>query len=331
MLNGWTGTKRYKSHESHAVYQWKAKYLVTDWDPYRTDVASGKFGRLTWNYRDDIGEITFSGEGAIPDFTEDKLPKWSYDDSVDHRKDIKLIDTGDATEVGNYTFYGTEKLLRILTKDKLSRIGERAFADCINLQIVRIPSVYTIGKEAFMGDIAIRDELDVRGCAILGEGAFKGCTAMTDILLGAALYTVGKEAFALCSSLETMMLPEYVSSLGEGCFRDCGLLRTINIPAGVTSVPPACFAGCPSFEKIYFYGDYPAFMAEDCFVGANSGLTIYYRADNKTWSAAGSNWNGIPVVGLDKFYTEQEDHYSFANSKSSFGYGSKYFIPRQRL
>ncbi len=329
--DGWTGTKKYKSHESHAAYKWDVKYLVTDWDPYRTDIASGAFGDLEWNYRDDIGEIKFTGEGKVPDFTLDNLPKWSFDDSVDHRNDVKLIDTGDAVEIGNNAFFGSEKLLRILTGKKLERIGECAFAGCTDLRIVRIASVSIIEKEAFRGDTAIKDELDVRGCQIMGEGVFKGCTAMTDILLGAYLQTIGKEAFASCSALETMMLPEYVLFLGDGCFRDCVLLRTINIPKGVTEIPSACFAGCKSLEKVYFYGDYPSAMARDCFSGANSNLTIYYRAGNQTWGAADGQWNGIPVVGLDKFYTEQEDHYSFANSRSSFGYGSKYFIPRQRF
>lgn len=329
--DGWTGTKKYKSHESHSTYKWDVKYLVTDWDPYRTDVASGTFGGLTWNYRDDIGEIKFTGEGVIPDFTLDNLPKWSFDDTVNHRNDVKLIETGDAAEIGNHAFFGSEKLLRILTGKKLDRIGERAFAGCTDLQIVRIPGVSTIEKEAFCGDTAIKNELDVRGCRTMGEGAFKSCTGMTDILLGAHLQNIGKEVFMSCSALETLMLPESVESFGDGCFRDCALLRTINIPKGVTEIPSACFAGCKLLQKVYFYGDYPSAMAEDCFGGTDSNLTIYYRAGNKTWDAADGRWNGIPVVGLYKFYTEQKDHYSFTNSRSSFGYGSRYFIPRQRF
>ncbi len=122
------------------------------------------------------------------------------------------------------------------------------------------------------------------------------------------------------------MLPESVQTLGDGCFNGCSTLRTINIPKRVTAVPAACFVGCAKLQKVYFYGNYPDSWANDCFNGTDNGLTVYYRASNKTWSAAGDKWNGYPVVGLDKFYTEQKDHYSFANTGSSFGYGSKYFM-----
>ncbi len=36
------------------------------------------------------------------------------------------------------------------------------------------------------------------------------------------------------------------------------------------------------------------------------------------------------MLGLSKFYTEQQDHYSFDNSAASFGYPAGYRIPRQR-
>ena len=328
--NGWESTKVYKSHESHTEYEWRQGYLVEEWDPDKTDVSSGTFGDLKWDYRDDIGQITFSGEGKVPDFKEDELPTWSLADGVDHMQDIKLVETGDAAEIGNNAFLGAKRLRVVFTENKLTRVGERAFANCTALEVIRMQNVARIEKEAFMGDTALKDELDMRGCQIFGEGVFKGCTGMTDILLGEGLKSIGKEAFASCSALESMMLPESVQTLGDGCFNGCSTLRTINIPKRVTAVPAACFVGCAKLQKVYFYGNYPDSWANDCFSGTDNGLTVYYRASNKTWSAAGDKWNGYPVVGLDKFYTEQKDHYSFANTGSSFGYGSKYFVPRQR-
>ena len=38
----------------------------------------------------------------------------------------------------------------------------------------------------------------------------------------------------------------------------------------------------------------------------------------------------MPIQGQDQFYTEREDHYSFGNVASSFGYSPDYCIPRQR-
>ena len=74
--NGWTGTAKYKNEEQQYadVYKWEQNYIVLDWNPDKTDVATGNFDGLSWKYRDDIGEIVFSGKGKIPDFEEENLP-----------------------------------------------------------------------------------------------------------------------------------------------------------------------------------------------------------------------------------------------------------------
>lgn len=330
--NGWTGTKTYKEQEKKwgKNFIWDQNYILIDWDPSRVDVASGDFNNgLTWKYRDDIGELTFIGEGNVPDYTDTTLPTWSNDPSVDHLKDIRLIETGGAVRIGNNAFRGADHLVRILSENKLKEVGNNTFMDCTSLKVVHIPSAAVIGTEAFMNDTALRNDLDLRGVKTMGDRAFSGCSSMTEILLGESLKTIGAEAFVSCEALEAMILPESTESLGEGCFSGCRSLRTINIPKGVKAVPASCFAGASGLQKIYFYGDCPTWQ-KNSFADTHKDLTIYYRAGNATWKDAGDNWDGIPVIGLDKFYTEKEDHYSFSNSRGSFGYGSLYYIPRQR-
>lgn len=330
--NGWTGTKTYKDKEEKwgNNFTWQQGYTRVEWDPSRVDEASGDFDNgLTWKYRDDIGELTFIGEGEVPDYDKDNLPTWSNDPTVNHMTDIKLIDTGGAIRIGNNAFRGADHLVRILGGKNLDEVGDNTFTDCSSLIVVHIPSTAVIGREAFMNDTGLRNDLDLRGVTSMGDRAFKNCSSMTEILLGEGLKSIGSEVFLSCASLEVMILPESTQSLGEGCFSGCSSLRTINIPKGVKAVPASCFAGASGLQKIYFYGDCPTWQA-DSFTDAHEALTIYYRVGNATWEAAGDNWDGIPVVGLDKFYTEKKDHYSFSNSRGSFGYGSLYYIPRQR-
>ena len=311
------------------------------WDPTKTDVSHGKFPDtdLEWKYRDDIGEVKFIGKGASPDFEENNLFKWvdenaelwldSIGEPKDYTQDVKLVDTGDATRIGKNTFKNCSKLYRVLSKECLVEIGESAFANCKSLAVVDVSNVQKIEKEAFKDDIAIKDDMDARGVEEIGEGAFSGCNGMTEILLGEGLKSLGKETFASCSALETMMLPESTESLGEGCFTGCSSLRTINIPARIQDISVACFKDCSGLQKVYFYGDCPETREANAFEGGHENLIIYCRAANTTWDGV-NDWNGIPVVHLDKFYTEREDYYSFANTGSSFGYGSVYYIPLQR-
>lgn len=332
-----------KSDTKTTYYVWAEQYLLDQerWNPEKTDESKGTFpSGLQWVYQDDIGEVRFIGEGEVPDFDdEENLFTWTdanaeeWLDSIgepkDYMPDVKLVETGGATRIGKNTFKGAGQLYRVLTENSLKEIGESAFADCTSLAIVDVSNVQKIEKEAFKNDTAIKDDIDARGIREIGEGAFRGCSGMTEILLGEGLKSLDKETFASCSALETMMLPESTETLGEGCFTGCSTLRTVNIPAGIRNIPATCFKNCEGLQKVYFFGDCPETREADAFEGAHDNLVIYCRTANTTWDGV-NDWNGIPVVHLDKFYTEREDHYSFENRGDSFGYSSVYYIPLQR-
>lgn len=335
---GWTEKTKEDTADTtvQTKYVWNSTYTFndTDWNPDKTDVSHGDFGDLVWDYRDDVGELKFSGKGKIPDYTENNLPTWTDEDDVsqDHMQDIRLIKAGDAEaiEIGNNAFRGATGLRKILAGDHLTRIGEGAFAGCTSLVHVDTYCVERIEKEAFMGDTAIVDDLDVRNAVSLGEGAFKGCDALLGLLLGEKLKSIGAEAFSGCGALDTMVIPDSVTAIGERCFKGCASLRTVNIPKGLHAIPAESFADCDTLQKVYFYGDYPDAWAADSFANPNGDLKIYYRAGNGTWNNAGSDWSGIPLVAQDKFYTAQKDAYSFTDTRGAFGYKGKYYIPVQR-
>ncbi len=333
---GWTEKpeKEDITDKTNAKYEWTYKYQIADWDPDKTDVVEGTFGSLSWTYRDDIGEISFSGSGKTDDYTADALPTWSNAENVDHMQDIQLVDTTKASDVqiGNYAFYGAKKLIRINSAEELVSIGESAFSNCTKLRVLYVQDTPKLGTAAFAGDIGLADDADVRGAQSIGDSAFENCSNMTGVLLGDGLQTLGVKSFYGCSALEGVMLPENITALPEQCFGNCTKLRTLNIPKSITTIGKNCLNGCTKFEKIYFYGDYPATWEDDSLTSCAAGLTIYYRAGNQTWekNVPDGIWNGIPVKALSKFYTNQKDDYSFANTDTSFGYSSKYFIPRQR-
>lgn len=339
-MSGWSIADKENSETTR--YVWAEQYLLDQdrWDPTKTDESKGEFtGGLKWVYRDDIGEVRFIGEGEVPDFEEGNLFTWvdanadawleSIGEPKDYMPDVKLVETGGATRIGKNTFKGAVQLYRVLTESSLKEIGESAFADCSKLAIVDVSNVEKIEKEAFKNDTAIKDDMDARGVKEIGEGAFSGCKGMTEILLGEGLKTLAKETFASCSALETMILPESTETLGESCFIGCSTLRTINLPAGIGNIPATCFKNCSGLKKVYFFGNCPETREADAFEGAHDDLVIYCRTANTTWNGV-NDWNGIPVEHLDKFYTEREDHYSFANRRDSFGYSSVYHVPLQR-
>ncbi len=296
-----------------------------EWDPENTLTEEGSFGDLSWKYLFSDRSMTITGSGEIPDFDETNPVPWS-----DFVSSIQTVDADGMSGVGNYAFQGAASLARLKTDVDLTRIGDYAFADCGKLLFININTVETIGAGAFQNNSAVKNDLVLAHVTSIGAGAFKGCTKIPNAFLGAHLASIEDELFADCTGLSGFFIPESVSAIGARAFAGCVNLRTINIPAAVRQIGAQSFADSRILEKVYFYGEAPTVWGADSFTGCSDTLNLYYRKAVTGWENLGGVWNGIPVVGLDRFYTENEDHYSFSNSRDSFGYAYDYRIPRQR-
>ena len=91
---------------------------------------------------------------------------------MEHRRRHKpyagyqLIETGRASRIGNNAFNGASRLLKVISVDTLKTVDDGTFTNCTSLKIVSIASVETIGNEAFMGNTAIKEDIDIRGAKI---------------------------------------------------------------------------------------------------------------------------------------------------------------------
>ncbi len=300
---------------------WQSYNLVL-WDPDNPALDEGSFEGVSWKYQGDIGRIQFTGAGKIPDFSQEDPAPWNA-----YMGMIQTIESEGITEIGAYAFCGAEKLLRFETAG-LKRVGAYAFADCGELLFIDVEGTETIEAGAFQNDSTIQGELVLKEISSIGAGAFEGCASVTTVVLGSQIQTIEERAFAGCASMAEFMVPESVSVIKSEAFSGSGL-RTINLPASVHTIEAQAFQGNAALEKVYFYGGIPENWAEDSFQECGK-LTICYRKLWNEWAGLGDSWNGIPLMGLDRFYTERRDHYSFNNSAASFGYPANYRIPRQR-
>ena len=302
-----------------------SSFQFAEWDPQNTVQESGNFGSIVWKFDGTMGKLSLIGSGEVPDFTEEAPAPWSS-----YIGNIQTVEAEQISGIGNYAFRQAANLLRLETDAEIKRIGDYAFADCGKLLFVDITAAETIGTAAFQNDTAILNNLAMDKVSAIGPGAFKGCSAITDVTLGAKLSALEEEVFAGCTSLRSFIIPESVSEIKSQAFQDCVNLYSINIPANVNTVGAQAFTGDTALQKVYFYGGVPQNWETDSFTNCNDNLTIYYRAKQPGWSELGQAWNSVVLARLDRFYTERQDHYSFDNSSSSFGYESGYRIPRQR-
>lgn len=161
------------------------------------------------------------------------------------------------------------KMQSVTLPEGLKRIGNAAFADCVELREVMLPeSLKTIGAEAF-GNCGMLAAIRLpEGLENLGENAFSGCRGLADeegfAVIGNTLYgyygaerelqisegiTAIEDGAFRKLGLKTVKLPSGLKRLGAA-FTGCSMLTEIALPEGIRQIARDCFNGCSRLEKI---------------------------------------------------------------------------------
>ena len=137
------------------------------------------------------GLLQIDAEGAMDDYGPaeysdsdfDKIVPW-----VDYRMQISSVKMFDrVTEIGNYAFANCPGLASVTIPNSVTRIGDGAFSDCTGLRFIQIPD----------------------GVTEIGGGAFKNCTALRDkVVIPDSVIHIKEKAFADCPSLKAISVSE---------------------------------------------------------------------------------------------------------------------------
>ncbi len=245
-------------------------YVPSD-DSGADEVAyDGTAGSLSWSLTTG-GELTISGSGAIPDYSQNSAP-WSA-----HEFNTIIIEDG-VTSIGNYAFYQS-KALSVYIPDSVTAIGQNAFYGSALVAVTIPGSVRTIGNNAFHNCSNLTSATVSEGVATIGDSAFQGCTSLAYIdfpesitSVGAAAFTscenmvsvrfktgsgsvaLGDDLFAQCWRLTQVTLPQTAECISAGMFQSCSSLPSLYIPASVHNIGENPFTSCKALQTIYFGG-----------------------------------------------------------------------------
>lgn len=110
----------------------------------------------------------------------------------------------------------------------VTSIGNDAFAECISLTSITLPSgVTSIGNYAFYHCSSLSSITLPNGVTSIGDNAFQGCSSLASINIPNGVTSIGNSAFAECSSLTDIILPDKLESLGMLSFRVCKSLAYV--------------------------------------------------------------------------------------------------------
>lgn len=126
---------------------------------------------------------------------------------------------------------------------KVTRIGDRAFYRCSDLNSVTTPnSVTTIGANAFSECYGLTSIIIPNSVTNIGEGAFSSCIYLTSITIPYSVTTIGKWAFSYCVGLTSITIPNSVTSIGQYAFYYCtGLTSVISKMQNPCYIDGLCF------------------------------------------------------------------------------------------
>lgn len=203
-------------------------------------------------------------------------------------------------------------LTKLTIKDKVKRIGPRAFGNCSSLTRISIPSSVTyVGQEAFSGSgiksvIVGGGDLDMWAFAycyglesiILKEGvtsiaydAFDECTNLVSVVIPNSVTNIGNAAFEKCYNLKSATLGSGITSISSSLFNTCSALENVVVAGNVTSISEKAFYCCKALTDVVFHGDAPT-VGSRAFYSVPSDCSIYVRYGSTGWGD-GDTWQGL--------------------------------------
>lgn len=185
-----------------------ADYYATKWGiPYQAEGQASYEGDLGtgvhWKYSD--GVMTFSGEGAIPDYKDYFSQPWyRMDNTVKLQNRIKKVVIGkDVTEIGAYALFDAVNLREIEFEQGsvLKRIGKHSMRGTM-ISAINLPdSVTSIERYAFEGNTLLKEIKIPTGVRTVCYAAFQNCESLVKAEIPKTVLLVEDQAFENCPNV----------------------------------------------------------------------------------------------------------------------------------
>lgn len=130
-------------------------------------------------------------------------------------------------------------------------IGERAFANCESMRFLSIPySIQKIGNDAFAECINLNNVAGGECLTELGEAVYHS-TSILEAETPSGQQTVGRATFLNCQYLTFARIAEGVKMIDELAFSECHNLMELRIPVSVEKIASNAFDGSENLTLVY--------------------------------------------------------------------------------
>lgn len=179
--------------------------------------------------------------------TEDGILRKYDDDGAE----VVTIPAG-VEVIGEYSFSGSENLVRVVIPDGVRKIEQYAFWNCQNLKEVHLPGSLTeIARFAFWECGSLESIRLPQGVRVLGNAAFRECDMLKDVKLPDKMDNIGSSAFSNCISLENIVIPDGIKTVRQRTFYGCLALEKVTLPDGLEEIDEYSFEACRALNGLY--------------------------------------------------------------------------------
>lgn len=172
---------------------------------------------------------------------------------------------GGGGELQNDVLIGGERVdnvrvLKIPTDKSITSIGDEAFQDNLNVEVVIIPKgVVNIGERAFEGctnlkKICFISEEKIEpadsSLTLIERGAFNGCPNLTTVdLSNCKVFTLDRDVFTGCTGLKEIIKMSAIGTAHEQTFSGCTSLESVDLTY-LHVADAYLFEGCTSLSEV---------------------------------------------------------------------------------
>lgn len=150
----------------------------------KAEIINGTYEEFNWTFNSDTGELTVTGVGEMPNFSDTDLYSQPWADYIDQ---ITSVVIGEGIEiVGWNNFYNHYNLKSVTFPSTLYTLFPYSFANCTSLTSVVLPAVDG-------------------GYFNVSDNAFSNCTSLKTIVAEGSL-DLHTTAVNYCSSLESIVV-----------------------------------------------------------------------------------------------------------------------------
>ena len=220
--------------------------------------------------------------------------RYTVVDNMIYSKDLSTVAFCPASREGSFTVpegtttigkgaFSRTILTEILLPEGLTKIDSDAFANCALTEIHLPDGLLTIVGSAFEYAESLRSVYIPASVTFIGAYAFR-YSGLETVTLPEGITEIASHCFTGCKNLISVVIPENVETVGDSAFHNCESLTSIVIPASVTALGGSAFYNCESLTSVTFQGDAPTFGNSIVFKHVKT--TVYYPADNETWTSS---------------------------------------------